>query len=364
MDLHDTVVKRLRRLDDTDSSSIRQHADLPCFDHQRMRSIFVTGAAGFIGSHLSKALAVQGFQVKGCDLLPAPTLLALQEGRLQALTQPVGVEVMQLDICETDALVDALRGVEAETVVHLAALPGVRASAMRPLAYAQANLVGFTSVLEACRRAGVKRLLYASSSSVYGHRGGQFAESDRTGPPTSFYAATKMANEAMALAYRSQMGLDAVGLRFFTVYGPWGRPDMAPFLFAQAIRQGRPIRLHGHGRPRRDFTHVADAVDALVRLVSMPSSLPLPEILNVGHGQPITLLEFVRLLEDAIGQSATLEMHDLPPDDVAYTCADDRLLQRVIGPLQHTPMTQGLGQLASWLHDWDPLPTCPPASTS
>jgi UDP-glucuronate 4-epimerase len=167
----------------------------------------------------------------------------------------------------------------------------------------------------------------------------------------------------MALAYRSQIGLDAVGLRFFTVYGPWGRPDMAPFLFAQAIRQGRPIRLHGHGRPRRDFTYVADAVDALVRLVSLPSASPLPDILNVGHGQPITLLEFVRLLEDALGQSAALEMHDLPPDDVAYTCADDRLLHRMIGPLQHTPMAQGLGQLASWLADWDPLPLCPPAST-
>ena len=329
-----------------------------------MRSIFVTGAAGFIGAHLVQALAQQGLRVAGCDLLSAPRLLALQEGRLATLTRTSGVDVAALDVCDTDDLTLALLEHEVDVVVHLAALPGVRASAERPLMYASANLMGFTSVLEACRRAGVSRLLYASSSSVYGHRGGQFAESDRTGPPTSFYAATKMANEAMAAAYKAQMGLNSTGLRFFTVYGPWGRPDMAPYLFAQAIRQGRAIKLYGHGQPRRDFTYIADAVDAVVRLVQQPLQQPLPDVLNIGHSQPVRLMEFVRLLEEALGRSAQIEMHRLPPDDVAYTCADDRLLQRVMGgPMRHTPLPQGLAHLVDWLDQWEPISVCPPVST-
>ena len=329
-----------------------------------MRSVFVTGAAGFIGAHVVEALALHGLRVTGCDLLSAPRLLTLQEGRLAALTRALGVEVAPLDVCDADALTLALVEHEVEVVVHLAALPGVRASAERPLMYANANLMGFTSVLEACRRAGVSRLLYASSSSVYGQRGGQFAESDRTGPPTSFYAATKMANEAMAAAYKAQMGLNSTGLRFFTVYGPWGRPDMAPYLFAQAIRQGRAIKLYGHGQPRRDFTYIADAVDAVVRLVQQPPQQPLPVVLNIGHNQPVRLLEFVRLLEEALGRSAQIEMRRLPPDDVAYTCADDRLLNRVLGgPMQHTPLPQGLAHLVDWLDRWEPISARQPIST-
>ena len=329
-----------------------------------MRSVFVTGAAGFIGAHVAQALAVHGQQVSGCDLLSASRMLALQDGRLTALVRASGVEVTPLDVGDTDALTLALLERQADVVVHLAALPGVRASAERPLTYANANLMGFASVLEACRRAGVHRLLYASSSSVYGQRGGQFAESDRTGPPTSFYAATKMANEAMAAAYKAQIGLASTGLRFFTVYGPWGRPDMAPYLFAQAIRQGRPIKLYGHGQPRRDFTFISDAVDAVVRLVQQPLQQPLPDVLNIGHSQPVRLLEFVRLLEESLGREAQVEMHSLPPDDVAYTCADDRLLHRVLGgPMQHTPLTQGLARMVDWLDQWDPIPACQPAST-
>ena len=329
-----------------------------------MQSVFVTGAAGFIGAHVAQALAKHGLRVSGCDLLSASSMLALQDGRLTALIRDSGVDVTPLDACDTDALTLALLERQADVVVHLAALPGVRASAERPLTYANANLMGFASVLEACRRAGVRRLLYASSSSVYGQRGGQFAESDRTGPPTSFYAATKMANEAMAAAYKAQMGLTSTGLRFFTVYGPWGRPDMAPYLFAQAIRQGRPIKLYGHGQPRRDFTFIADAVDAVVRLVQQPLQQPLPDVLNIGHSQPVRLLEFVRLLEEALGREAQVEMHRLPPDDVAYTCADDRLLHRVLGgPMQHTPLRQGLARLVDWLDQWDPIPACQPAST-
>jgi len=328
-----------------------------------MQSVFVTGAAGFIGAHVTHALASLGLRVSGCDLLAAPALLTLQEGRMNALTRPYGVEVAQLDICDTDALAQALRHAAAHTVVHLAALPGVRASAERPLAYSQANLSGFTSVLEACRHAKVQRLLYASSSSVYGHRGGRFAESDRTGPPTSFYAATKMANEAMALAYRAQMGLNSTGMRFFTVYGPWGRPDMAPFLFAQAIRHGRPLRLHGEGRPRRDFTYIDDAVDAIVRMVQRPAELPLPDVLNIGCSQPVRLIEFVQLLEEALGRTAAREFHRLPPEDVAYTCADDRLLNQVLGPRRRTPLHEGLEKLSAWLDVWDPVHACQPDST-
>ncbi len=329
-----------------------------------MRSVFVTGAAGFIGAHVVQALAQKGMRVHGCDVLSAGRLLVLQEGRLTALTRPNGVTVTHLDVCDTDALTQALLEREIEVVVHLAALPGVRASAQRPLTYANTNLMGFASVMEASRRAGVGRLLYASSSSVYGQRGGQFAESDRTGPPTSFYAATKIANEAMAAAYKTQMGLNCTGLRFFTVYGPWGRPDMAPFLFAQAIRHGHEIKLYGHGQPRRDFTYIEDAVDAVVRLVQRPVHQPLPDVLNIGHSQPVRMLEFLRLLEEALGQSAQVQMHRLPADDVAYTCADVQLLNRVMGgPMRHTPLRLGLAQMVDWLDGWEPISACPPAST-
>jgi len=329
-----------------------------------METVFITGVAGFIGAHLARLLRLQGLEVAGCDHLNPATDKALQRARIQALLHPHGIEVAPLDINDTEGLEQALAARQVGTLVHLAALPGVRASSHRPLEYARSNLQGFASVLEACRRTGVQRVLYASSSSVYGLRGGQFAESDRVGPPTSFYAATKMANEAMALAYRAQMGLNCVGLRFFTVYGPWGRPDMAPFLFAQALRKGQALQLFGHGQPRRDFTYVDDAVRAVARLVRSPLSLPLPEVLNVGLGQPVRILDFVQVLEEVVGRCAVLEMQPLPPDDVGHTCADDRLLNRVVGPMERTPLKAGLQALVQWLQVHDPVDACPAVSTS
>ena len=342
----------------------RQTPDLQGTHHPFMTSVFITGAAGFIGAHLGRVLARQGLRVAGCDHFNPSTDKALQQARVEALLCPAGVEVLRLDVNDTDNLERVLRTREVSTVVHLAALPGVRASSQRPLAYAHSNLQGFTSVLEASRRADVQRVLYASSSSVYGNRGGQFTESDRTGPPTSFYAATKMANEAMALAYKAQMGLSCVGLRFFTVYGPWGRPDMAPYLFAQALRKGQPLKLFGHGQPRRDFTYIDDAVNAVARLVQSPLALPLPEVLNIGLSQPVRVLEFVKVLEDLVGRPALLEMLPLPPDDVGYTCADDRLLSRVIGPMDRTALQDGLLALVRWLQVYDPVDACQPVSTS
>lgn len=348
---------------DTEPSRILQQSDLPRSNDRNMVCVYVTGAAGFIGSHTVHALAKSGLRVSGCDL-PDVMSRPLQQGRLKALAKPVGVDVVGLDVCDTDGLTDAFRRAPADIVIHLAALAGVRSSAEHPLAYAQANLIGFTSVLEACRRAKVRRLLYASSSSVYGNRGGQFAESDRTGPPTSYYAATKIANEAMASAYRLQMGLNSTGLRFFTVYGPWGRPDMAPYIFARAIHTGTAIKLFGRGQPRRDFTYIKDVVEVVCRLVQAPLNSPLPDVLNVGQSRPVRLLEFVNLLERAMDRTAKLEMHPLPPDDVVYTCADDRLLSQVVGPLAHTPMRQGLADLARWVKAWESIQSCPPASTS
>jgi UDP-glucuronate 4-epimerase len=332
-------------------------------DHPAMTTVFITGAAGFIGAHLGRELSRKGLAVAGCDHFNPSTDKALQAARVETLLRPAGFELLRLDVNDTDTLEEALRARDVSTVVHLAALPGVRASSQRPLAYAQSNLLGFSSVLEASRRAGVQRLLYASSSSVYGNRGGQFAESDRIGPPTSFYAATKMANEAMALAYKAQMGLSCVGLRFFTVYGPWGRPDMAPYLFAQALRKGQAVKLFGHGQPQRDFTYIDDAVNAVARLVQSPLAPSLPEVLNIGLSQPVSVLDFVRVLESEVGRQAQLEMLPLPPDDVGYTCADDRLLSRVIGPMNRTPLQEGLHALVRWLQAYDPVDACQPAST-
>jgi UDP-glucuronate 4-epimerase len=361
---HDTLVNSTWLVRDTQTSPIRQRADLSSAHDRFMTSVFVTGAAGFIGAHLICELARRGFCVAGCDHFDPASSGELQAARVRALLNPVGLMPLRLDVNETERLVSTLRARRVETLIHLAALPGVRASSQRPLAYAQANLQGFASVLEASRQAGVQRVFYASSSSVYGNRGGQFAESDRTGPPSSFYAATKMANESMALAYKAQMGLSSVGLRLFTVYGPWGRPDMAPYLFAQAIRKGLPLRLFGHGQPQRDFTYISDVVDAITRLVQQPLNVPLPEILNIGHHQPVRIRDFVHAIEAIVGRAALIELHPLPPDDVGHTCADDRLLTRVIGPLQRTALQDGLLALVHWLQSFDPVDACQPAATS
>lgn len=320
-----------------------------------MKRVYVTGAAGFIGSHLCRALARQGHRVRGCDNLAGDAPPALRRGRQRALLQPANVRLDEVDINDTYALARHFLDHEADTVVHLAARAGVRQSAHAPLACARDNLLGFVSTLEACRRSGIGRVLYASSSSVYGNRAGAFSETDPAHPPASVYAATKQADEALAAAFTAQLGLTSVGLRFFTVYGPWGRPDMAPYLFLQAIRRGDPIRLFASGTPRRDFTFIDDVVEAVCRLVTDAREQPMARVLNIGHSQPSTVRELVRAIEQAVGKEAVVRNEALPAGDVEQTCADDTLLRAWVGPLARTSLEEGVLRTARWLDEWDPL---------
>jgi UDP-glucuronate 4-epimerase len=329
-----------------------------------MSTILVTGAAGFIGAHVARALAQRGLRVTACDNFNAYYDPALKQARVQQLLWPVGVNVSHVDLTDaglTQRLVDASG---ADVVLHLAAQAGVRHSVERPMDCVQANLLGFGSVLEACRRAGVAHLLYASSSSVYGHREGSgehgarpFSEDDRIDRPASFYAATKMANEAMAYATARVHGLPVTALRFFTVYGPWGRPDMACWLFAERIREGRPIRVFGRGELVRDYTYVADTVEAVCRLIERgaprPDAQGVPvQTFNVGHSVPMTVNELVAALERAIGRPALIDHAPLQAGDVPHTESDPTRLRAAVGDWPRTPMADGLGEFVQWLDWW------------
>lgn len=326
-----------------------------------MGSILVTGAAGFIGAHVSAALARAGHRVVACDNFNSYYPVALKQARVAALLAPLGVQVQMLDLSDAAATRAFVAASGCDVVLHLAAQAGVRYSVEAPMAYVQSNLLGFGSVLEACRLEGVKHLLYASSSSVYGWRAeGAFSEDDRTDTPASFYAATKKSNELMAYATAQVHKLPVTGLRFFTVYGPWGRPDMAYWSFSQAIRRGQPIKLFAKGELLRDFTCVDDVVQALQRLIERGAPAPdangAPvELFNVGHRQPVKVVDFVRTLEGALGRQAQVEFAPMQTGDVPTTCADPSRLIAAIGPWSATPLDQGLAQFVRWLERWDPV---------
>ncbi|MCK6424620.1 MAG: NAD-dependent epimerase/dehydratase family protein [Burkholderiaceae bacterium] len=328
-----------------------------------MASILVTGAAGFIGAHAAAALARAGHRVVGCDNFDAYYSPALKHARVRHLLDPLGVAVEVRDICAVADLDAWFARQRFEVVLHLAAQAGVRHSLHAPMAYVRANLLGFASILEASRRHGVAHLLYASSSSVYGQREAQslargFREDDRSDRPASFYAATKQANEAMAHATAAVHGLPVTGLRFFTVYGPWGRPDMACWTFTERIRRGQTLQLYGQGQLLRDFTWIGDVTDAITRLVARgPGPVGAggiaAEVLNVGHHRPVRVLDFVRELERALQQPARIELADMPPGDVALTCADPARLIEAIGPWEATPLHEGLQRFAQWWTQWE-----------
>jgi UDP-glucuronate 4-epimerase len=332
-----------------------------------MAQILVTGVAGFIGAHAAAALARAGHAVVGCDSFNTYYTVELKQARVVALLEPAGVVVERLDVTDLVADLVALQALMArhriDTVLHLAAQAGVRHSVQAPLDYVHANLFGFGTVLEACRRQRVRHLLYASSSSVYGRRDGDaaptgFRESDRTDAPASFYAATKQANEAMAHATAAVHGLPVTGLRFFTVYGPWGRPDMAYWSFTERLRRGEVLQLYGRGELRRDFTYIDDVADALVRLVARGAAPPDPngvpaELFNVGHHRPVRVIDFVRLLERSTGCPARIEFAPLQRGDVPDTSADPSRLLDVLGHWPATPLADGLAQFTHWLADWE-----------
>lgn len=330
------------------------------------KKVLVTGAAGFIGSQLIHNLQRLGHQVLGCDIVSLegvspqpvdPVLVRLRKERLAEFVTRSGIEYVQIDIGQEEAFAQVLKRWQPDTVVHLAAQAGVRHSMQAPLDFVTPNLVGFARVLDACHRHQTPRLLYASSSSVYGLRNQvPFVETDRTDQPQSFYAATKQANEVMAYAYHSQYGMGSIGMRFFTVYGPWGRTDMAPFMFAQSMRRQQPIKVFGEGKLRRDFTYVSDIVEAISKLVSPSQTLQAPEIVNMGHQRPVEVNTFVALLAKHLGVQPIIEYAPMQAADVALTCASEERLLSMIGDWSDTTLDQGLGHFVKWLQTWDPLP--------
>lgn len=323
--------------------------------------VLVTGAAGFIGYHVSRRLA----ETKRCEVLGVDHLsdyydVALKRARLAELAALEKFHFLQSDFADAENFSALTAQFKPDYVVHLGAQPGVRYSLENPAAYTHSNLVGFASVLEACRRTPPKHLVYASSSSVYGAGAtAPFREDADTDQPTSFYGATKKANELLAHSYARTHGLNVTGLRFFTVYGPWGRPDMAPTLFARALAEGRPLKLFNHGKNLRDFTYVDDIVDGIVRvLLYPPATAPVPptRIFNLGHHRPVETLLFVQMLEQLLGRKAQIEL--LPPQkgDMFETCADLTRVTAAVGYTPKIPLEEGLRRFVAWFRDYYQLP--------
>jgi len=330
--------------------------------------ILVTGAAGFIGFTFTRHLLVAGRAVVGVDSVNDYYDPALKEARVAELRTHPHFTFHRLDLADRVATAKLFGGRAFARVVHLAAQAGVRYSLQNPHAYLDANLAGFLNVLEGCRASGTQHLIYASSSSVYGANTRlPFSVHDNVDHPVSLYAATKKANEAMAHAYSKLYGLPATGLRFFTVYGPWGRPDMAIFLFTKAILEGRPIRLFNHGRAWRDFTYVDDVVAAMARLLDRPPSgdpnwsgdAPDPSssaapwrLYNIGNNRSVEVTHVVELIESAVGRKAIKELVAMQPGDVLETCADVDDLMRDVGFRPSTPIEEGIRRFVAWYREF------------
>ncbi len=329
--------------------------------------VLVTGAAGFIGAEVALRLLARGESVLGLDNLNGYYDPALKQERLRRLEglAPAGAfRFQRLDVADGPGMAALFRVERPSRVVHLAAQAGVRYSLENPSAYVQSNLVGFGNILEGCRHHGVEHLVYASSSSVYGgNRQMPFSEQHPVNHPVSLYAATKKANELMAHTYSHLYGLPATGLRFFTVYGPWGRPDMAPMLFARAILAGEPIRVFNHGRMERDFTYIDDIAEGVIRCLDKPATAdpgfdplaPNPataavphRLFNIGNSRPIALLRFIEVLEQALGREAIRDLQPMQPGDVPATAADTTALEDWIGFRPTTPIETGVERFARW----------------
>ncbi len=333
--------------------------------------ILVTGAAGFIGFHVAKRLLEQGRAVVGLDNLNTYYDPKLKDARLAELRKLAGFEFVKLDLADRSGMAALFAEHRFPHVVHLAAQAGVRYSLIDPHAYIDSNIVGFTNILEGCRHNGCRHLLYASSSSVYGSNTKMpFSVHENVDHPLSFYGATKKANELMAHAYAHLFKLPSTGLRFFTVYGPWGRPDMAMWLFAKAIFAGEPIKLFNNGDMRRDFTYVDDVAESVVRLVERapsgdaawsgdkpdPGSSCAPwRVYNIGNNNPVELLEVVRLLEEAIGMKAKRELLPMQPGDVPVTYADVDDLMREVDFKPATPIAMGIRNFIGWYRQYHRL---------
>lgn len=330
--------------------------------------VLVTGAAGFIGAFTSKQLVEQGHEVVGIDNLNDYYDVSLKHGRLQWLNQLTGFEFKELDVADTTGVNQLFNDHKFDRVIHLAAQAGVRYSLKNPQAYIQSNLVGFGNILEGCRHNNIEHLVYASSSSVYGMNSKMpYATSDRVDHPVSLYAASKKSNELMAHSYSHLYGLPTTGLRFFTVYGPWGRPDMAYFGFTQKITKGEIIDIYNFGKMRRDFTYVDDIVEGVVKVMdcipkqnsewntidgdASQSSAPY-KIYNIGNHDPVELGEFVATLESVIGIEASKNYMEMQPGDVLATFADVDDLTRDVGFAPSTDLKTGLSKFYEWYKDF------------
>lgn len=333
-----------------------------------MPHILVTGAAGFIGFHVTRALLARGEKVVGLDNLNAYYDPSLKESRLELLKQQGDFSFAHADLADRAKMEDVFTSYPVEKVVHLAAQAGVRYSLENPHSYVDSNLTGFINILEGCRHHGIKHLLYASSSSVYGaNTKVPFSVHDNVDHPVSLYAATKKANELMAHSYAHLYGLPCTGLRFFTVYGPWGRPDMALFKFTRAILSGEPIDIYNNGRMERDFTYIDDITEAVVRLVDIipegdpawSSAQPDParsyapyRLYNIGNREPVALMDMVALLEEEIGLKASKNMLPMQAGDVPATFADIDDLQAVCGFSPSTPLKDGIRSFVKWYREY------------
>ncbi len=313
--------------------------------------IIVTGAAGFIGRSVAERLLDRGEEVVGVDNFNSYYDPSLKEARVATLIERPGFRLDRMDIADADAMAALVRETGARRLVHLAAQAGVRYSLENPFAYEHSNVAGHLSVLEACRHApDFEHLVYASSSSVYGDRTGDgaFREDEVLGPPVSLYAATKRACELMSSTYSHLYGMRQTGLRFFTVYGPWGRPDMAYFIFTRKILGGEPIEVFGEGRMARDFTYIDDIVDGIVGSLDSPPAAGENRILNIGDSRPIGLMRMIEILEEVLGTRAVKQMRPMQPGDVTATFADVSRLHALTGYEPKVKLEEGLARFADW----------------
>jgi len=316
------------------------------------KKILVTGAAGFIGAHVSQSLLKQGYQVIGLDNLNDYYDVQLKRDRLKWFDDGAAFEFVQLDLTDREGMAGLFSKHCFDVVVNLAAQAGVRYSIDHPYAYADSNLMGFLNVLEGCRNGGVQHLLFASSSSVYGeNKKIPFAVEDRVDHPISLYAATKKSNELMAHAYAHLYEFKVTGLRFFTVYGPWGRPDMAYFSFTKAISEGKSIDVYNHGEMQRDFTYIDDVVEAVTRLVAKEPSVNY-KIYNIGNHSPETLMNFIESIESALGQKAEKNFLPMQAGDMPATYADVQDLMADVDFKPDTPLNEGIQHFVDWYRNY------------
>jgi UDP-glucuronate 4-epimerase len=320
--------------------------------------ILLTGAAGFIGMHTAQRLLARGDTVLGIDNLNDYYAVALKSARLEPLLKHPGFAFETVDVADRQAMARLFASQRFDAVIHLAAQAGVRYSITNPTAYLDSNLTGFGHILEGCRSQKLGHLVYASSSSVYGGNTKMpFEETDAVDHPVSLYAATKKANELMAHTYSHLYGLPTTGLRFFTVYGPWGRPDMAYFSFTRAVLEGRPIQVFNHGKMKRDFTYIDDIVEGVLRVLDKPAAPeiaggPPYRIFNIGNHDPVPLMDFIGCIEQALGREAVKEFLPMQDGDVPATYASTEALHRWVGFAPSTPLKEGIERFVRWYREY------------